>query len=94
MGMMTRPRSGGRARFGVEAHPLHDACTVSYLLWPEIFPGRACAVTVGVASGKSIGRSTIDWWGSGRRNPNAKVIERIDAGELFARLARSLAKLK
>ncbi|HVM78461.1 MAG TPA: nucleoside hydrolase [Stellaceae bacterium] len=93
MGMMTRPRPGGRARFGVEAHPLHDPCTVAYLLWPEIFPSRACAVTVEVASEETIGRSTIDWWGSGKRKPNAEVVERIDAEELFTRLARSLAKL-
>jgi purine nucleosidase len=92
-GMMRRPRSGGIARFGVAGHPLHDPCTVAYLLWPELFAGRDCFVAVDTASEETIGRSTIDWWGTTKRPANAHVIESIDAAGLFERLTQALAKL-
>jgi purine nucleosidase len=92
--MIGRPRRGGRARFGADGHPLHDLCTVAYLLWPELFKSRACYVTVETASDGTMGRSTIDWWGSTDRKANADVIEHIDADGLFDRMTRSLAKLR
>jgi purine nucleosidase len=92
-GMLGRPRPGGLERFGVPGHPLHDPCVVAYLLWPELFTGRDCHVTVETASETTMGRTTIDWWGTGRHAPNAHVIDRLDADELFARLTRALATL-
>ncbi|MCC6469333.1 MAG: nucleoside hydrolase [Alphaproteobacteria bacterium] len=92
-GMLERPRPGGKAKFGVEGHPLHDPCVIAYLLWPELFTGRDCHVAVETAGEASIGRSLIDWWGSQRQPANAHVIDRIDDAEMFRRLAQSLAKL-
>jgi purine nucleosidase len=94
VGMIGRPRRGGRARFGADGHPLHDLCTVAYLLWPELFRSRACYVTVETTSEETMGRSTIDWWGSTERKANAEVIEHIDAEGLFDRMTQSLAKLR
>ena len=93
-GMISRPRPGGLARFGVAGHPLHDPCVIAYLLWPELFHGRDCFVAVETAGETTIGRSTIDWWGSTKRPPNAHVIERLDADPLFERLTRALANLR
>jgi purine nucleosidase len=92
-GMLGRPRPGGKAKFGVEGHPLHDPCVIAYLLWPELFAGRDCHVAVETAGGETVGRSVIDWWGATRRPPNTHVIDRLDADALFGRLTRSLANL-
>jgi purine nucleosidase len=92
-GMLDRPRPGGKAKFGVEGHPLHDPCVIAYLLWPELFAGRDCHVAVETSGETTIGRSAIDWWGSQKLPANAHVVDRIDAEEMFKRLARSLAKL-
>lgn len=92
-GMLGRPRPGGKAKFGVEGHPMHDPCVVAYLLWPELFHGRDCHVTVETAGEATIGRSVIDWWGAGRQPANAHVIDGVDAEELFKRVPASLAKL-
>ncbi|MCC7046158.1 MAG: nucleoside hydrolase [Alphaproteobacteria bacterium] len=92
-GMLERPRPGGKAKFGVEGHPLHDPCVIAFLLWPELFTGRDCHVAVETAGETTIGRSAIDWWGSQKLPANARVIDRIDDAEMFKRLARSLAKL-
>jgi purine nucleosidase len=93
-GMISRPRPGGVARFGVAGHPLHDPCVVAYVLWPELFHGRDCHVAVETASETTMGRSTIDWFGSTKQAPNAHVVERIDAEGFFERLTVALAKLR
>ena len=92
-GMTGRPRPGAKARLGVEGHPQHDPCVIAWLLWPDLFTGRDCHVAVETCSEETMGRSTIDWWGSSRRPPNAHVIERVDAAGLFDRLIPALAKL-
>lgn len=92
-GMTGRPRPGAKVRLGAEGHPQHDPCVIAWLLWPELFTGRDCHVAVETCSEETIGRSTIDWWGSTRRPPNAHVIERIDANGFFERLIAALAKL-
>lgn len=93
-GMLARSRPNALERYGAPGQPLHDPCVIAYLLWPELFVGRDCRVEIEVASGPTIGRSTIDWWGSLHAAPNAHVIERLDADALFERLTQSLAKLR
>ena len=92
-GMLSRPRPGAVERYGAEGSPLHDPCVIAYLLWPEIFGGRACHVHIEAAGGATLGRSTIDWWGALGRPPNAFVVDRIDADAYFERLTASLGKL-
>ncbi|HEX2114334.1 MAG TPA: nucleoside hydrolase [Alphaproteobacteria bacterium] len=90
-GMTSRPRPGAKVKLGVQGHPQHDPCVIAWLLWPELFTGRDCHVAVETCSEGTIGRSTIDWWGSTRRPANAHVIERIDADGFFERLIAALA---
>ena len=92
-GLLSRERPGSSDRYGVPGHPLHDVCVIAYLLWPDLFTGRDCQVTVETASEATMGRSTIDWWGSQREKPNAHVIGHIDAAGFYERLTKSLAKL-
>jgi purine nucleosidase len=92
-GMLGRPRPGSVERYGVAGHPLHDPCVIAYLLWPELFAGRDCHVSVETASEITMGCSSIDWWGSQQREPNAHVIGDVDADGFFERLTRSLAQL-
>jgi len=88
-GMLTRPRPGGLA---TKAHPMHDPCTVAWLLWPELFEGRDCAVEV-ETEGRVRGRSTIDWNGRTKRPANAWVASKVDAGKLFDRMIDSISRL-
>ena len=92
-GMLKRERPGSADRYGVPGHPVHDVCAIAYLLWPELFTGRDCRVDVETAGETTIGRSTIDWWGTRREKPNAHVIGHVDAARFFERLTASLAKL-
>ena len=92
-GMLGRPRPGSAERYGVPGHPLHDPCVIAYLLWPELFSGRDCHVSIECASEELMGRSTIDWWNALQRPANAHVIDRVDADRFFQRLTQSLARL-
>jgi len=89
-GMLTRPRPGN---LGTAGHPMHDPCVIAYLLWPELFDGRDCFVTVETADGPLRGRTTIDWHGRLKRAANAHVIATVAAQELFDRMIDRLARL-
>jgi purine nucleosidase len=68
-------------------------CVIAYLLWPDLFQGRDCHVSVETASEETMGRTTIDWWGSRKLKPNAHVIGHVDAAGFFERLTSSLARI-
>ncbi|MGO4172925.1 nucleoside hydrolase [Bosea sp. TAF32] len=89
-GMLTRPRPGG---LGSDGHPMHDPCVIAYLLWPELFEGRDCFVTVETDDGPLRGRTTIDWNGRLKREPSAHVVASVKAQELFERMIERLATL-
>ena len=89
-GMLTRPRPGG---LGTVGHPMHDPCVIAFLLWPELFSGRDCHVEVETADGPLRGRTTIDWNGRLKREPNAHVVATVQAEALFERMFARLATL-
>lgn len=89
-GMLTRPRPGG---LGSAGHPMHDPCVIAYLLWPDLFSGRDCHVGVETTDGPLRGRTTIDWNGRLKREPNAHVVSTVEAHELFERMIERLSTL-
>jgi purine nucleosidase len=89
-GMLTRPRPGG---LGTAGHPMHDPCVISFLLWPELFAGRDCFVEIETGASSLRGRTTIDWNGRLKRQPNAHVVATVEATELFERMIERLATL-
>ena len=89
-GMLTRPRPGG---LGTAGHPMHDPCVIAFLLWPELFSGRHCFVEIETGAGSLRGRTTIDWNGRLKREPNAHVVATVEATTLFERLIERLAVL-
>jgi purine nucleosidase len=89
-GMLTRPRPGG---LGTAGHPMHDPCVIAFLLWPELFSGRDCFVSVETSDGPLRGRTTIDWNGRLKRPANAHVVAEVQAHDLFERMTQRLATL-
>ncbi len=80
-------------RYGAPGAPLHDPCVIAYLLRPELFSGRRAFVEVETRSEATIGRTVVDLWDATGREPNATVIERIDADGFFELLIERLARL-
>jgi purine nucleosidase len=89
-GMLTRPRPGG---LGSAGHPIHDVCVIAYLLWPDFFDGRHCHVAVETSDGPLRGRSTVDWHNRLKREPNALVIDTIDAAPLVDGVVEAISTL-
>lgn len=80
-------------RYGEAGLPLHDPCVIAYVLRPELFTGKPCAVAVETESELTLGQTVIDWWQRTDRPANALVLDRIDADGFFALLVERLARL-
>ena len=50
------------ARFRENVAPLHDPCTMAYLLRPEIFKLKACNIRVEADSELTRGHTSVDFW--------------------------------
>src|SRR5690606_39113829 len=66
-------------KYGIEGSPLHDPCTVAYLLRPEIFKGRQCNIEVEIHSELTAGHTAVDFWGVSGRTANALWVHEVDA---------------
>ncbi|MFN3664358.1 nucleoside hydrolase [Yoonia sp.] len=80
-------------KYGSEGAPLHDPCTVAYLIDPSLFTGRLINVEIETGSELTLGMTVADWWGITDRPKNALFIGDIDAERFYALLAERLALL-
>ncbi|HEV7368770.1 nucleoside hydrolase [Arenibaculum sp.] len=81
------------AKYGSDGGPLHDPCTVAYLLRPELFAGRRVNVAVETASELTMGMTVVDWWRVTARPANALVMRDVDAQGFFDLLFERIARL-
>ena len=82
-----------KEKYGSEGAPLHDPCTIAYLLRPELFQGRHVNVEIETASELTRGMTVADWWRVTKRPPNATFMGAIDDAGYFALLTERLARL-
>ena len=79
-------------KYGSEGAPLHDPCTVAYLLKPELFESKMLNISVETESELTIGHTAVDFWHVTDRPINAAWVYEVDADGfydlLFERLAR------
>ena len=82
-----------KEKYGSEGAPLHDPCTIAYLLEPDIFSGRHVNVEIETASDLTLGMTVADWWRVSGRAPNAMFMGDLDADRFFRLLTERLARL-
>lgn len=80
-------------KYGSEGAPLHDPCTIAYLIDPGLFTGRRINVEIETQSPLTLGMTVADWWRVTDRPANAMFMGGIDAEGFFALLAARLARL-
>lgn len=51
-----------RAKFGTAGTPIHDACTTTYLLRPDVFTFKSVNVQVEIQSELTRGHTSVDYW--------------------------------
>ena len=82
-----------KEKYGSEGAPLHDPCTIAYLLNPSLFSGRHVNVEIETGSDLTLGMTVADWWRVTKRPANANFIGDVDADGFFALLIERLARL-
>lgn len=80
-------------KFGWDGAPLHDPCTIAWLLKPELFSGRAVNVMVETESALTRGMTVVDWYKATDRAHNALVMTKADADGFYELLFERLARL-
>ena len=80
-------------KYGSEGAPLHDPCTIAYLIDSSLFTGRKINVEIEVESELTLGMTVADWWGVTDREPNALFVGDLNAEGFYALLADRLARL-
>ena len=80
-------------RFDGRGAALHDPCAIAWLLRPDLFTTRDCAVEVDLGPGPSRGRTLIDRWGRTGQPANVTLPETLDAAKFFDLLGTALARL-
>ncbi|WP_199262249.1 nucleoside hydrolase [Paracoccus binzhouensis] len=82
-----------REKYGSEGAPLHDPCTIAWLLKPQLFTGRYINVEIETQGEYTLGMTVADWWRVSGRDPNATFIREVDAEGFFALLTERIGDL-
>jgi purine nucleosidase len=72
--------------------PLHDPCTVAWLLRPDLFEGKQCNISIETESELTMGHTAIDFWQVTDRPINATWIYTVDAPGFYDFLIERLAR--
>lgn len=80
-------------KYGSEGAPLHDPCTIAYLIKPELFQGRHINVEIETGSELTRGMTVADWWRVTDRPANATFMGSLDADGFYTLLSERLANL-
>jgi len=90
VGMMEFFNRFDSEKYGSDGAPLHDPCTIAYLLKPELFTGKMCNVEIETGSPLTRGHTAVDFWGVSDRVRNANWLYKVDADGFFKLLVERL----
>ena len=79
-------------KYGSEGAPLHDPCTVAWLLRPELFRTKRCNVSVEKDSTLTLGHTAVDFWEVTDRPPNVDWSYEVDADGFYDLLIERLGR--
>ncbi len=79
-------------KYGADGAPLHDPCTIAWLLEPDLFELKHCNIEVETGSKLTMGHTAVDFWGVSGRKANAEWAYRVDADGFYELLTSRLAR--
>ena len=80
-------------KYGTDGGPLHDPCTIAYLLRPDLFGGKQVNVEIEIHSELTMGATAVDYWGVTDKPRNANWLHAIDADGFFDLLNERIGRL-
>lgn len=81
------------AKYQSPGAPLHDPCTIAFLLKPGLFEGKRCNLTVETESELTMGHTAVDFWRVTDRPANVNWIYQADADGFYDLLVQRLGRL-
>ena len=91
---LLRPAVHSRtARFGPDRLPIHDPCTVAWLLKPELFQSEPVPVAVETEGTHTLGATVVDWWGVTGKPSNANWVTEVDGEAVLDLLVERIGRL-
>ncbi len=79
-------------KYSSQGTPLHDPCTVAYLLQPDLFQTKLCNVSVETESELSIGHTAVDFWHVTDKPRNVSWAFEVDADGFYDLLTTRLGR--
>jgi purine nucleosidase len=79
-------------KYASKGAPLHDPCTVAWLLRPDLFTGKDCNISVETQSELTMGHTAVDFWQVTDRPVNATWMHDVDAPGFYDLLIERLAR--
>ncbi len=79
-------------KYASRGAPLHDPCTIAWLLEPELFKGKDCNVSVETQSELTLGHTAVDFWHVTDRPVNVHWVYSVDAPGFYDLLVERLAR--
>ena len=81
-------------KYASEGAPLHDPCTVAYLLQETLFESKFVNVAIETQSELTIGHTAVDFWHVSKRPKNVNWVYGVDADGFYDLLVERLSRLK
>jgi purine nucleosidase len=78
-------------KYGSEGAPLHDPCTIAWLLQPSLFAIKRCNLSVEKESELTLGHTAVDFWHVTDRPHNVDWAYEVDAEGFYNLLIGRLA---
>ncbi|MTH64751.1 nucleoside hydrolase [Paracoccus shanxieyensis] len=82
-----------REKYGSLGAPLHDPCTIGWLIRPDLFKGKHINVVIETKGEFTQGMTVADWWGVSGRPANAMFISDLDRDGFFDLLVQRVTAL-
>ena len=79
-------------KYGSEGAPLHDPCTIAWLLEPGLFETRECNLSVETESELTMGHTAVDFWRVTDRPHNVHWTHAVDADGFYQLLTDRLSR--
>jgi purine nucleosidase len=79
-------------KYSSQGTPLHDPCTVAYLLQPDLFKTKLCNVSVETVSELTMGHTAVDFWHVTKRPKNVNWAYDVDADGFYELLTERLGR--
>jgi len=79
-------------KYGSMGAPLHDPCTIAFLLRPDLFEGKFCNISIETESELTMGNTAVDFWHVTERPKNVTWMHTVDADGFYELLIARLSR--